>query len=87
MGTETQRRATQRQCRSMCKPDDVDTMPTVLKRKKETAASADLPDGPFRCVPFLGRDLYAAYAGQHISHRNIGFTCSAVSIRTVRVAE
>jgi len=38
---------------------------------RETAASADLPDGPFRGVPFLLKDLYATYAGQPISNGNV----------------
>ena len=40
---------------------------------RETAASADLPDGPFRGVPFLIKDLYATYAGQRISNGNVAF--------------
>jgi len=36
-------------------------------------ASRDLPDGPFRGVPFLLKDLFAAYAGQRISNGNIAF--------------
>ncbi len=38
---------------------------------RETAASADLPDGPFRGVPFLIKDLFATYAGQRISNGNV----------------
>ena len=37
---------------------------------RETAASADLPDGPFRGVPFLIKDLWAAYEGQLITNGN-----------------
>ena len=40
---------------------------------RETAASADLPNGPFRGVPFLIKDLFAAYAGQRISNGNVAF--------------
>ncbi|KAA0082498.1 amidase [Mycolicibacterium sp. P9-64] len=40
---------------------------------RETAASAELPDGPFRGVPFLIKDLYASYAGQRISNGNVAF--------------
>jgi amidase len=36
----------------------------------ETAAG-NLPDGPFRGVPFLIKDLFADYAGQRISNGNI----------------
>jgi amidase len=39
---------------------------------RETAAG-DLPDGPFRGVPFLIKDLYASYAGQQISNGNVAF--------------
>ncbi len=38
---------------------------------RETAASAELPNGPFRGVPFLIKDLYANYAGQQISNGNV----------------
>ena len=38
---------------------------------RDTAAS-DLPDGPFRGVPFLIKDLWAAYAGQLITNGNRG---------------
>src|ERR1700727_1914590 len=34
-------------------------------------ARADLPDGPFRGVPFLIKDLFAGYAGQRISNGNV----------------
>jgi amidase len=40
---------------------------------RETAADAELPDGPFRGVPFLLKDLFATYAGQRISNGNVGF--------------
>src|SRR6201988_931868 len=32
---------------------------------------AELPDGPFRGVPFLIKDLFAGYAGQPISNGNV----------------
>lgn len=38
---------------------------------RETAASSSLPNGPLRGVPFLLKDLYAAYAGQRISNGNV----------------
>jgi amidase len=34
-------------------------------------ARTDLPDGPFRGVPFLIKDLFAGYAGQRISNGNL----------------
>src|SRR3954452_6593883 len=33
-------------------------------------ARGDLPDGPFRGIPFLLKDLWATYAGQPISNGN-----------------
>ena len=33
-------------------------------------ARAELPEGPFRGVPFLIKDLFAGYAGQRISNGN-----------------
>ncbi|WP_319448236.1 MULTISPECIES: amidase [unclassified Mycobacterium] len=39
---------------------------------RETARGP-LPDGPFRGVPFLIKDLYASYAGQRISNGNVAF--------------
>lgn len=39
---------------------------------RDTARS-DLPDGPFRGVPFLIKDLFAGYAGQLISNGNVAF--------------
>ncbi len=39
---------------------------------RETARG-DLPDGPFRGVPFLVKDLFATYAGQRISNGNVAF--------------
>jgi amidase len=40
---------------------------------RENAASSDLPEGPFRGVPFLIKDLFADYAGQRISNGNVAF--------------
>lgn len=42
-----------------------------FEHAREVAASADLPDGPFRGVPFLIKDLHANYAGQQISNGNV----------------
>jgi amidase len=36
-------------------------------------ARGELPDGPFRGVPFLIKDLFAGYAGQPISNGNLAF--------------
>jgi amidase len=36
-------------------------------------AGRDLPDGPFRGVPFLIKDLFAGYAGQRITNGNVAF--------------
>ena len=38
---------------------------------RDVAASADLPDGPFRGVPFLLKDLWAPYAGQPMTNGNV----------------
>jgi amidase len=40
---------------------------------RETAARAELPNGQFRGVPFLLKDLAATYAGQRISNGNVAF--------------
>ncbi|MEQ9164388.1 MAG: amidase family protein, partial [Ilumatobacter fluminis] len=34
-------------------------------------ATTDLPDGPFRGVPFLLKDLWAHYAGQPLTNGNV----------------
>src|SRR5215218_8377675 len=39
---------------------------------RETAAGS-LPEGAFRGVPFLIKDLFASYAGQRISNGNVAF--------------
>ena len=33
-------------------------------------AAGELPDGPFRGVPFLLKDLYTSFAGQTLSNGN-----------------
>jgi amidase len=38
---------------------------------REIAAGADLPEGPFRGVPFLLKDLWAPYAGQPMTNGNV----------------
>jgi amidase len=38
---------------------------------RQTASSVDLPDGPFRGVPFLLKDLWAPYAGQAMTNGNV----------------
>ncbi|MUH52448.1 MAG: amidase [Actinobacteria bacterium] len=38
---------------------------------RQVARSTELPDGPFRGVPFLLKDLFATYAGQRISNGNV----------------
>jgi amidase len=44
---------------------------------RETARG-ELPDGPFRGVPFLIKDLYASYAGERISNGNVAFKNAGV---------
>jgi amidase len=41
-----------------------------FEHARDTARS-DLPDGPFRGVPFLIKDLFAGFAGQRISNGNL----------------
>ncbi len=40
-------------------------------------ASGHLPDGPFRGVPFLLKDLYTSYAGQTLSNGNVALRDAA----------
>ncbi len=42
-----------------------------FEHAREVAAAADLPDGPFGGVPFLLKDLWAAYAGQALTNGNV----------------
>ncbi len=46
---------------------------------REIAASPALPDGPFRGVPFLIKDLFANYAGQRISNGNVALKQARVT--------
>jgi amidase len=41
-------------------------------------ATGDLPDGPFRGVPFLLKDLYTSFAGQTLSNGNRALKAAAV---------
>ena len=42
-----------------------------FEHARAVAADPDLPDGPFRGVPFLLKDLYTSCAGQTLSNGNI----------------
>ncbi len=50
---------------------------TWFDRARETAAGA-LPDGPFRGVPFLLKDLYTSFAGETLSNGNIALKEAAI---------
>ena len=53
--------------------DDTAINAVVLRwfdRAREAAASAELPDGPFRGVPFLLKDLFASMAGMPLTNGN-----------------
>jgi len=41
-------------------------------------AAGDLPDGPFRGVPFLLKDLYTSFAGQTLSNGNRALKAAAI---------
>lgn len=45
---------------------------------RDIAASADLPAGPFRGVPFLLKDLFATFAGQTMSNGNVALKKAAI---------
>ncbi len=42
-----------------------------FEHARSVAADPDLPEGPFRGVPFLLKDLYTSFAGQTLSNGNI----------------
>ncbi len=44
---------------------------------REIAADAALPDGPFRGVPFLLKDLYTSFTGQTLSNGNAALKAAA----------
>ena len=53
--------------------DDTAINAVVLRwfdQAREVAASPDLPDGPFRGVPFLLKDLFASMAGMPLTNGN-----------------
>jgi amidase len=45
---------------------------------RDVAADPALPDGPFRGVPFLLKDLYTSYAGQTLSNGNVALRAAGV---------
>ncbi|MGH9270576.1 MAG: amidase, partial [Ilumatobacteraceae bacterium] len=45
---------------------------------RQVAAGADLPEGPFRGVPFLLKDLYTSFAGQTVSNGNVALKDAGV---------
>ncbi|WP_232070343.1 amidase [Mycobacterium noviomagense] len=49
---------------------------------RSVAADKNLPDGPFRGVPFLLKDLYTSFAGQTLSNGNVALK-EAAKIDTV----
>ena len=51
---------------------------TWFDHAREVAASADLPDGPFRGVPFLLKDLYTMFAGQTLSNGCVALRDAAI---------
>ena len=48
---------------------------------RSVAAEPDLPDGPFRGVPFLLKDLYTTYAGQTLSNGNVALKAAGIDRR------
>ena len=49
-----------------------------FEQAREVAVASDLPDGPFRGVPFLLKDLYSSHAGQTLSNGNAALRAAAV---------
>ena len=49
---------------------------------RDVAADPDLPDGPFRGVPFLLKDLYTSFAGQTLSNGNAALRAAGESTRS-----
>lgn len=51
---------------------------TWFEHARELAADPGLPDGPFRGVPFLLKDLYTSFAGQTLSNGNAALKAAAI---------
>ena len=51
---------------------------TWFDHARRLAADPDLPDGPFRGVPFLLKDLYTKFAGQTLSNGNVALRAAAI---------
>src|SRR6188472_2187180 len=51
---------------------------TWFDHARQLAADPDLPDGPFRGVPFLLKDLYTKFAGQTLSNGNAALRDAAI---------
>jgi amidase len=51
---------------------------TWFDHARELAADPDLPDGPFRGVPFLLKDLYTSFAGQTLSNGCVALRDAAI---------
>jgi amidase len=51
---------------------------TWFDHARQLAADRALPDGPFRGVPFLLKDLYTSFAGQTLSNGNIALKEAAI---------
>ncbi len=51
---------------------------TWFDHARRLAADPALPDGPFRGVPFLLKDLYTAFAGQTLSNGNVALKAAGI---------